>query len=167
MDDKRRQRTKEDSATQPMDAGWLSFAKSYFFSGVVPYHLDVWDPLEKIYGIILEFFPNGGTPPPFGDPLFEKLRFILCWEKFPNNPVNFFRVGPLGQIDLYGWTGKIGDDVIKVGALIYKNAWLEQSNLSWTSNVDTLSLPVEGQRVHRPRACVRRRVGERGGSGGL
>ena len=26
MDDKRRQQTKEDSATQPMDAGWLSFS---------------------------------------------------------------------------------------------------------------------------------------------
>ena len=27
----------------------------------------------------------------------------------------------LGQIDLYGWTGKIGDELIKVGALINKD----------------------------------------------
>ena len=33
---------------------------------------------KKNYGIIWEFFPNGGPPPPFGNPLLKKnISFIL------------------------------------------------------------------------------------------
>ena len=36
----------------------------------------------------------------------------------------------LGQIDLYGWTGKIGDELIKVGVLIYKKIQTVQLKLN-------------------------------------
>ena len=46
---------------------------------IINWQKRLWDALKKNYGIIWEFFPNGGTPPPLlGTPYSKKkLSFIL------------------------------------------------------------------------------------------
>ena len=36
--------------------------------------------IKKKYGIIWEFFPNVGPPPPFWEPLVQKKKMVKIWK---------------------------------------------------------------------------------------
>ena len=62
---------------------------------------------------------------PFNRALSRLLREHVGEDTHPLDVLTLFCCGGafilmLGQIDLYGWTGKIGDELIKVGALCSK-----------------------------------------------
>ena len=70
----------------------LSSSRLYFRPIHAPPQSDnlLWDSLKKIYGIVWEFFPNGGpSPPRFGNPLTKnnklassKMRKLKSWQAY-------------------------------------------------------------------------------------